>query len=66
VLIWPDLQTGNTASKAMILMGDGMCVGATFLGLNGVVGDHSRGATMDEIRAFVALIGAQVKVKRAG
>lgn len=61
VLIWPDLQAGNIASKAMMLIGNGMLVGATFLGLNGFVNDHSRGATVDEIVANIAFAGAQIK-----
>lgn len=61
VLIWPDVQSGNIGSKAMMLMGNGVLVGATFLGLNGLVGDHSRGATLDEVRAYIVFIGAQVE-----
>ncbi len=60
VLIWPDLQTGNVAAKALVMMGRGMTVGSTFLGLNGLVGDHSRGATREEIVNYILFVGAQV------
>ena len=61
VLIWPDLQSGNMTGKGMMLMGNGMLVGATFLGLNGFVNDHSRGATVDEIVTNIAFVGAQIE-----
>lgn len=60
VLIWPDLQTGNTAAKAMMLMGNGRLAGARFLGVNGIVTDHSRGATVEECVINIAFAGAQV------
>ncbi|MBP5738166.1 MAG: phosphate acetyltransferase [Abditibacteriota bacterium] len=61
VLIWPDLQAGNMVGKGMMIMGSGMLVGATFLGLNGFVNDHSRGATVDEIVTNIAFVGAQIE-----
>lgn len=61
VLIWPDLQAGNMVGKGMMIMGDGRLVGATFLGLNGFVNDHSRGATVEEIITNIAFVGAQVE-----
>jgi phosphate acetyltransferase len=60
VLIWPDLQTGNCAGKALLMMGNGRFVGASFLGLNGIVNDHSRGATVEEVIINIAFVGAQV------
>jgi phosphate acetyltransferase len=60
VLIWPDLQTGNVAGKGLTMMGDGRFVGACFLGLNGIVNDHSRGATVEEVVINIAFVGAQV------
>lgn len=60
VLIWPDLQSGNIAGKGMMLMGDGRLAGATFLGINGLVTDHSRGATVEECLINIAFAGAQV------
>ncbi|MHB9038016.1 MAG: phosphate acyltransferase [Armatimonadota bacterium] len=64
VLIWPDLQSGNMTGKGMMLMANGMLVGATFLGLNGFVNDHSRGATVDEIMTNIAFVGAQIERDR--
>jgi len=61
VLIWPDLQTGNIAGKGMLLMGPGALVGATFLGINGYVNDHSRGATVEEVVNNIAFVGAQIE-----
>ena len=63
VLIWPDLQTGNCTGKGMMLMANGVLAGATFLGINGLVGDHSRGATVEEIVYYIAFIGAQAEVE---
>lgn len=61
VLIWPDLQTGNVALKAMSLMGGGLYAGGCFLGIRGVVNDHSRGATVEECMLNIAFVGAQIK-----
>jgi phosphate acetyltransferase len=61
VLIWPDLQTGNATGKGMMLMGSGLLAGACFLGINGVVTDHSRGATVEECIVNIAFAGAQVQ-----
>jgi len=61
VLIWPDLSTGNATGKGMMLMGGGLLAGACFLGINGVVTDHSRGATVEECVVNIAFAGAQVR-----
>lgn len=61
VLIWPDLQTGNATGKGMMLMGSGLLAGACFLGINGVVTDHSRGATVEECVVNIAFAAAQVQ-----
>jgi phosphate acetyltransferase len=61
VLIWPDLSTGNATGKGMMLMGSGLLAGACFLGINGVVTDHSRGATVEECIVNIAFAGAQVR-----
>ena len=42
-------------------MGPGALIGATFLGINGFVNDHSRGATVEEIVNNIAFVGAQVE-----
>ncbi len=60
VLIWPSLEAGNIAIKSLMMMGGATFVGATFLGLNGVVGDHSRGATTAELVPYIAYVGAQI------
>jgi phosphate acetyltransferase len=60
VLIWPSLEAGNIALKSLMMMGGGTFVGATFVGINGLVGDHSRGATTEEIVPYIAYVGAQI------
>jgi phosphate acetyltransferase len=60
VLIWPSLEAGNIGLKSLMMMGGGTFVGATFLGLNGLVGDHSRGATTKELVPYIAYVGAQI------
>ncbi len=60
VLIWPDLQSGNIGLKAMQLMGGGMLIGEPFLGVDCLISDHSRGATVDEMVVHIAFVGAQV------
>jgi phosphate acetyltransferase len=61
VLIWPDLQTGNVAGKGLMIMGNGRLAGACFMGINGVVTDHSRGATVEECVINIAFAGAQIQ-----
>ena len=61
VLIWPDLQSGNMAGKALMIMGRGVLAGACFMCINGVVTDHSRGATVEECVVNIAFAAAQVK-----
>lgn len=60
VLIWPDLQSGNVGLKAMQLMGGGMLVGEPFLGVDCLISDHSRGATVEEMVIHIAFVGAQI------
>lgn len=60
VLIWPSLEAGNIAIKSLMMMGGATFIGATFLGLNGLVGDHSRGATVEELVPYIAYVGAQI------
>jgi phosphate acetyltransferase len=60
VLIWPNLEAGNIGIKSLMMMGGGWLIGATFLGINGLVGDHSRGATKEEIVPYIAYVGAQI------
>jgi phosphate acetyltransferase len=63
VLIWPSLEAGNLAIKSLMMMGGGWLVGATFLGINGIVGDHSRGATKEELVPYIAYVGAQIPAR---
>lgn len=63
VLIWPDLQTGNVAGKGLMLMARGQLAGASFLGINGIVNDHSRGATVEECIINIVFVGAQIQKK---
>jgi phosphate acetyltransferase len=60
VLIWPSLEAGNIGMKSLMMMGRGTFIGATFLGINGLVGDHSRGATTEELVPYIAYVGAQI------
>ena len=60
VLIFPDLQSGNIAGKAMGLFGQAKLAGSCFLGINGIVSDHSRGATVEECVVNIAFVGAQI------
>lgn len=64
VLIFPDLQSGNIAGKAMGLFGKAELAGSCFLGINGIVSDHSRGATVQECVTNIAFVGAQVPKKK--
>jgi phosphate acetyltransferase len=61
VLIWPDIQSGNIAGKGMMLMGNGRLAGATFLGIRGLVTDHSRGATVEECIVNIAFTATQAE-----
>jgi phosphate acetyltransferase len=65
VLIWPSLEAGNIGMKSLMMMGRGTFVGATFLGINGLVGDHSRGATTEELVPYIAYVGAQIPTTTA-
>jgi len=61
VLIWPDLQSGNMTGKGLMLMGSGLLAGACFVGINGIVTDHSRGASVEECVVNIAFAGAQIQ-----
>jgi phosphate acetyltransferase len=63
VLIFPDLQSGNIAGKAMGMFGQAKLAGSCFLGINGIVSDHSRGATVEECVVNIAFVGAQINMK---
>jgi phosphate acetyltransferase len=59
-LVFPDIQSGNIAGKAMAMFGSGLGIGSLFTGINGIVSDHSRGATVEECVINIAFVGASV------
>ena len=59
VLIFPDLNSGNIASKLVALVGHAKAYGQILLGLNRPAADCSRGATAHDILGIAAIVGAQ-------
>ncbi|MFB6348996.1 phosphate acetyltransferase [Moraxella sp. ZJ142] len=59
VLIFPDLNTGNTTYKAVQRTADVVSVGPMLQGLNKPVNDLSRGALVDDIVYTIALTAIQ-------
>ncbi len=59
VLIFPDLNSGNIASKLMGLVGHASCYGQILLGLNRPAADVSRGSTAHDILGVAAIVGVQ-------
>jgi phosphate acetyltransferase len=59
-LVFPDVQSGNIAGKAMMMFGSGLAIGSLFTGINGIVSDHSRGATVDECVVNIGFVGASI------
>jgi len=59
VLIFPDLNSGNIASKLVGLVGRANCYGQILLGLNRPAADCSRGATAHDILGVAAIVGVQ-------
>ena len=59
VLIFPDLNTGNTTYKAVQRTADVISVGPMLQGLNKPVNDLSRGALVDDIVYTIALTAIQ-------
>lgn len=59
VIIFPDLNTGNTTYKAVQRSADVICMGPMLQGLNKPVNDLSRGATVDDIVFTIALTAIQ-------
>jgi phosphate acetyltransferase len=59
VLIFPDLNSGNIASKLVGLVGRANCYGQILLGLNRPAADCSRGATPHDILGIAAIVGVQ-------
>jgi phosphate acetyltransferase len=59
VLIFPDLNSGNIASKLVQLVGRANAYGQILLGLNRPAADVSRGSTAHDILGVAAIIGVQ-------
>ncbi len=59
VLIFPDLNSGNIASKLVRLIGRANAYGQILLGLNRPAADVSRGSTAHDILGVAAIVGVQ-------
>jgi phosphate acetyltransferase len=59
VLIFPDLNSGNIASKLVGLVGHAKAYGQILLGLNRPAADVSRGSSAHDILGVAAIIGVQ-------
>jgi phosphate acetyltransferase len=59
VLIFPDLNSGNIASKLVRLVGRASAYGQILLGLNRPAADVSRGSNPHDILGVAAIIGVQ-------
>ena len=59
VLIFPDLNSGNIASKLVGLVGRANSYGQILLGLNRPAADCSRGATAHDILGLAAIVAVQ-------
>ncbi len=59
VLIFPDLNSGNIASKLVQLVGRANAYGQILLGLNRPAADVSRGSSAHDILGVASIIGVQ-------
>jgi phosphate acetyltransferase len=59
VLIFPDLNSGNIASKLVRLVGHANAYGQILLGLNRPAADASRGSSAHDILGVAAIVGVQ-------
>jgi phosphate acetyltransferase len=59
VLIFPDLNSGNIASKLVRLVGHANAYGQVLLGLNRPAADVSRGSNAHDILGVAAIVGVQ-------
>lgn len=66
VIIFPDLNTGNTTYKAVQRSADVLSIGPMLQGLAKPVNDLSRGATVEDIVFTIALTVIQAQVAKGG
>jgi phosphate acetyltransferase len=59
VLIFPDLNSGNIASKMVSLVGRANSYGQILLGMNRPASDVSRGSSAHDILGVAAILGVQ-------
>jgi phosphate acetyltransferase len=64
VLIFPDLNAGNIASKSLRVISSANCYGQILTGLTKPIAEISRGATVDEIFGTSVIVGAQAVDRR--
>jgi len=60
ILIFPNLDAGNITYKAVERLGNARAIGPTFVGFKKPCGDLSRGCSVDDIVANVALTSVRV------
>jgi phosphate acetyltransferase len=61
VLVFPDLNTGNTTYKAVQRSSGGVAIGPVLQGLRRPVNDLSRGCTVPDIINTVAITAIQAQ-----
>lgn len=66
VLVFPDLNTGNTTYKAVQRSAHVLSIGPMLQGLAAPVNDLSRGATVDDIVYTIALTAVQAAAAKLG
>jgi len=64
VLIFPNLDSGNITYKAVERLGRARALGPLLLGLNKSCSDLSRGCSVDDIIATVALTSVGTQIRR--
>lgn len=61
VIVFPDLNTGNTAYKAVQRSANAVAIGPVLQGLPRAVNDLSRGATVADIVSTIAITAIQAQ-----